>query len=158
MKKTENLKLIISIGFVIIIALLFSNCNRKETTTYSDCGCNSKTLFTIPNDNVQVPYEEQTKGLLFYKRPDIIDDFYNDEEYNNRFWIFQGTQGCYNCQRHYIICNDELLGNEFDFLKQSNDSIEIRFTGNIKSLCILRAIPADYNYGEIVLNSILKNN
>lgn len=157
-KNMKNLSNTAKIVFTIIcylsLSLFFNSC--KDDDTQPNCGCDSETLSTIPNDEVQVPIEEQKSGLLFFKHPEKIDGFYDDEQYNNRFWIVQGTDGCYNCQRHFIICNENLLGTEYDYLKQQNvnDSIKVKFTGKIKSLCILRAIPADYNYGEIVLTSL----
>jgi len=48
-----------------------------------------------------------------------------------------------------------LLGTEYDYLKNSNDSILIGFTGNIKRLCKDPIIlPDDYLYSEIKLTSI----
>ncbi|MEC3905969.1 hypothetical protein VOI54_02955 [Tamlana sp. 2201CG12-4] len=141
---------IICLGLTLII----SGCNDDETPP--DCGCNSETIYNIPNDDVQVPVEEQKTGLLFFKHPENIDGFYDDELYNNRFWIFQGTEGCHNCQRNFIICDENLIGAEYDYLKQQNinDSLQVKFTGNAKRLCLIKVIPADYDYKEIVLTSI----
>jgi hypothetical protein len=133
--------------------LTFSSCNKDDTQP--NCGCESETLDTVPSENFpEVPIEEQKSGILFYKTSEKVDGFYDDDQYNNRFWIFQGTEGCYNCKRNFIICNENLLGTEYDYLKNNNDSIEIKFTGDLKSLCVLRPILADYNYAEIVLTLI----
>lgn len=156
MKSLTNKKnsLIKTITYLFLFTILiFSSCSKDDSPP--NCGCESATLDTVPSENFpEVPVEEQKTGLLFYKTPNNIDGFYDDEQYNNRFWIFQGTEGCYNCRRHFIICNENLLGTDYDYLKNNNDSIEIKFTGNLKSLCILKPIPADYNYSEIKLNSI----
>ena len=137
--------------------LTFSSCNKDDTQP--NCGCESETLDTVPSENFpEVPIEEQKRGLLFYKKPENIDTFYDyyvDGYYDNRFWIFQGTEGCYNCKRNFIVCNEILLGPEYDYLKNSNDSILISFTGNRKRLCKGPIIlPADYLYSEIKLTSI----
>jgi len=133
--------------------LIFSSCNKDDTQP--NCGCQSETLSTIPNEDIQeVPIEEQKTGLLFFKRLENIDGFYDDEQYNNRFWVFQGTDGCYNCKRNFIVCNEILLGPEYDYLKNSNDSIKVKFTGNLKSLCIIKHVLGDYFYAEISLTSI----
>ena len=133
--------------------LTFSSCNKDDTQP--NCGCESETFDTVPSENFpEVPIEEQKSGILFYKTSEKVDGFYDDDQYNNRFWIFQGTEGCYNCKRNFIICNENLLGTEYDYLKNNNDSIEIKFTGDLKSLCVLRPILADYNYAEIVLTLI----
>jgi hypothetical protein len=156
MKNSENkknsLKKTISYLFFLTI-LIFSSCNKDDTKP--NCGCDSDTLDTVPSENFpEVPIEEQKSGILFYKTSEKVDGFYDDDQYNNRFWIFQGTEGCYNCKRNFIICNENLLGTEYDYLKNNNDSIEIKFTGDLKSLCVLRPILADYNYAEIVLTLI----
>jgi hypothetical protein len=156
MKNSENkknsLKKTISYLFFLTI-LIFSSCNKDDTKP--NCGCDSDTLGSVPSENFpEVPIEEQKSGILFYKTSEKVDGFYDDEQYNNRFWIFQGTEGCYNCKRNFIICNENLLGTEYDYLKNNNDSIEIKFTGDLKSLCVLRPILADYNYAEIVLTLI----
>lgn len=150
--KKNSFKKIMSYVFFFTI-LIFSSCNKDQAQP--NCGCESVTLSTIPNEDIQeVPIEEQKIGLLFFKRPENLDGFYDEEEYNNRFWVFQGTEGCYNCKRNFIVCNEDLLGTEYDYIKNSNDSIEVKFTGNLKSPCGLKILPADYFYAEISLTSI----
>lgn len=144
----------------IFLALLTTfSCHDKDDDTPPNCGCTSKTIDTVPSDYFpEVPIEEQTSGLLFYKTSENKDTFYDffvNGYYDDRFWIFQGIEGCGNCRRHYIICNEELLGSEYDFLKMISDSIKVSFTGNTKRLCEGPIIlPADYLYSEITLNSI----
>ncbi len=142
----------------LFLIVLFIGCDNDDEDS-ADCGCKSETLDTVPSENFpEVPFEEQKSGLIFYKRSENIDYIFDDEHnglYNNRFWIFQGTDGCHNCRRHFIICNENILGTEYDYLKNSNDSIPISFTGELKYLCIDPFIaPADYFYSEIKLNSI----
>ncbi len=145
-----NKSIIYLLTFTILI---FSNCKNDDT---QNCGCDSETLFNIPNEELQIPIQEQKSGLLFYKHPENIDGFYDDDKYNNRFWIFRKTSECNICETHFIICNEELLGTEYDYLKQQNvsDSIPIQFSGNVKQLCHLRATPVAYSYAEIVLTEI----
>lgn len=147
--KTLELKMICFLGVVF----LFSSCSDDDKT--SECGCNSETKSNIPNDETQAPIEDQIKGLLYYKTPENTDQFLNDPKFNNQFWIFQGIDGCVNCQRHFIICNEDFLGNEFDFLKNNNDSIPVRFTGELKYLCTEPFIaPADYFYSGIKVSQL----
>lgn len=136
------------------ITLLFNSCRDDDTPT--NCGCESVTLSTIPNEDLQIPIEEQKSGLLFFKHPETIDGFYDEDEYNNRFWIFQNSP-CNSCRRHLIVCNQELLGSPFDFLKQNGvyDSIPILFSGETKQTCKkFIALPTNYSYNEIILSSI----
>ena len=147
------------ISITIFLALLATlSCHDKDDDTPPNCGCTSKTIDTVPSDYFpEAPIEEQTSGLLFYKKEENID-FFDDKHnglYNDTFWIFKETEGCYNCRRIHIICNEELLGSEYEFLKSNNDSIPIIFRGNLKFLCVeLFVAPADYFYLEIKLTSI----
>jgi len=70
--------------------------------------------------------------VIFFKDDDIPDIFLTDETFNNRFWIFQGTEGYWNWQRKFIICNEDILNNQFDFLKQvgNSDSGAVSFEGD----------------------------
>lgn len=146
--------------YSLVILLMLSCCNNLDDKLDS-CGCESETIDTVPSTNFpEVTIEEQTSGFLFFKKPENVDIIFDDlhnGRYNNRFWIFQGVEGCYNCQRKFVVCNESFLGVEYNFLKISNDSIPITFTGNLKFLCVEPFItPADYFYSEIKLKSIEK--
>ena len=142
--------------FVLPVLMAFNACDDNDTSP--DCGCESETIDTVPSDYFpEVPIEEQTSGLLFYKRVENTDFFddKHDGRYNNTYWIFKGIEGCGNCRRIHIICNEELLGKDYDFLKTNNDSIPIIFRGDLKFLCVDPFVaPADYDYSEIKLISI----
>lgn len=129
-----------------------SSC--KADSPPPDCGCGSETRDTVPSDRLpHVPIEEQTSGLIFYKRAKNIDFFDNihNGRYNDTYWIFKGIG------TNYIICNEELLGSEYDFLKTNDDSIPIIFRGDLKFLCVDPfVVPTKYNYSEIKLTSIEK--
>jgi hypothetical protein len=144
--------------FILIFTMLFFITDCKNDDATSDCGCNSETLTTIPNDEIQIPKEEQKKGLLFYKHSEDSDRFFDDDEYKRRFWIFQKTSECNICKTYFIICNEELLKIEYDYLKEQNvhDSIPIQFSGNVKQLCYIKATPVTHRYGEIVLTEITR--
>ena len=140
----------------LVVAIIFFSSCKEDDNTIADCGCNSETLLTIPDEDLQIPIEDQKSGLLFYKHPENIDGFYDDDEYNNRFWVFQNSP-CNSCRSHLIICNEEILGTEYDYLKQNGiyDSVPIQFSGNAKQTCKgLLALPANYSYNEFILISI----
>jgi len=148
-------KIMSNLIFFAILTLI-SCKNDDNNDTPQNCGCDSETLSIIPNEELQTPIEEQKNGLLFFKHPEIIDGFYDDNEYNNRFWIFQKSP-CNSCRSHFIICNQEVLGSAFDFLKQNGvyDSIPILFSGDTKQTCKkFIALPTNYSYNEIILSSI----
>ena len=142
--------------FVLPVLMALNACDDNDTPP--NCGCESETIDTVPSDYFpEVPIEEQTSGLLFYKRVENTDFFddKHDGRYNNTYWIFKGIEGCGNCRRIHIICNEELLGKDYDFLKTNNDSIPIIFRGDLKFLCVDPFVaPADYDYSEIKLISI----
>jgi hypothetical protein len=146
---------------VILIAFIGCLCQCTDDTPPT-CGCESETLYPIPHQEFEdvygIPLEEQMQGKLFYKHPEVIDGFYDYEEYNNMFWILQDQRGCGNCRRVFMVCNEELVGQEFQYLKQQGvyDSIPVQFSGDVKLTCIVRYLPADMVYGRIELNT-LKN-
>ena len=142
--------------FYFSIAVFYVSCSDDEAPT--ECGCESETVSIVPNEDVNVTIKEQTTGFLYYRRPDMMDRFFDDPNYSNKFWIFQGTPGCYNCQRHLVICNENMLPGELNNLRNTTDSIPIVFTGELKYLCTEPFIaPADYFYAEIKLNTIESN-
>ena len=156
--KNKTLQLVI-LCFGIIIFLIGCNSTDDEK---ANCGCESETIDTVPSDNFpEVPVEEQKSGLIFYKRAENVDNIFDDKhdgKFNNCFWIIRGIEGCYNCKHHFIICNKDLIGSEFDFLKTTNDSIPVSFSGDLKLLCVEPFVaPADYSYAEIKLTTIEQN-
>ena len=154
-RKSYLLKILTVYAFSIGLICCGNDDDGKDAN--QDCGCASETLFTVPDEDSQIPIEEQTSGLLFYKGLNNSDQFFNDEKYKNRFWIFRKTVGCNICETYFIICDENLLGSSYDYLKEQNvtDSIPIRFTGERKRLCNgPGALPVAYSYSELVLNSI----
>ncbi len=148
---TNRTKVALTMLCYLGLTLFMNSCNDADTPT--NCGCESETLSTIPNGDRYGPsIEEQKSGLLFFKRPENIDmyDRYFKGYYDNRFWISGGKVGI------AIICNENTLGTEYDYLKNSNDSIPICFTGNTKRLCKgpLIVLNVYLPYSEIKLTSI----
>lgn len=138
---------------ILLMTLLLTTagCTKQETATKQQrCGCESKTLSEIPNYESQ---ENTFEGSLFYKRKENVDNIFDDEhdgKYDNNFWIVRNTH-------HYIICNKEILGSDFDFLKNVSDSISVDFSGQLKPLCIEPfSAPTEYGYWEIKINLIEK--
>lgn len=159
MNKKKNLSNRFQITFRLIcfsgIILFLNSCNN-DNSTIPDCGCESETILTVPSEEIAIPSEEQIRGFLFFKHPDDSDRFYDEDEYKNRFWIFRETMGCSMCETYFIVCNEDAIGAEYDYLKQQDvqDSVEVEFSGNIKQICNIKATPVIYAHGEIVLNSI----
>lgn len=159
----KSLKKLFPLFIILAYTTLNIACNNDDDNEGPswDCGCDSETYDTVPSEHFpNVPIDVQKSGLLFYKTSEKIDYTFDDRVaiegyYDNRFWITQGTEGCSNCQRNFFVCNEDLLGEEFDYLKNVNDSIPIIFSGNLKFLCEGPLIlPADYLYTNIVLDSI----
>lgn len=126
------------IGF----SLLFNDCKDDETPP--DCGCESETRTTIPESvNLigQIGYKTQIDPLDVYK--------------NNTFWIGFTEKNCSNCIHHMIVCNEDILGNEFDDIIISGEAVEVKFSGNLKKMCELpNAWLADETFEHITLTSI----
>ncbi|MBC3847381.1 hypothetical protein H8K90_13370 [Winogradskyella echinorum] len=155
MKSLKKLFLLFIILAYTTLNIACNNDDDNEGPSW-DCGCDSETYDTVPSEHFpNVPIDVQKSGLLFYKTSEIEDEYVNEDQFNNRFWIFQGTEGCNNCQRKFIICDTDLIGVEFDYLKNVTDSVPISFSGDLKLPCIEPfPAPADYSYAEIALNSI----
>jgi len=149
-------KLIKVLTFIFYFGIIiFCVSCKDDDDVLPECGCESPTFSSIPNEKLGVPIEEQTTGYLYFKRPEIMDRYLNDPQFNNQFWIFQGTRGCYNCQRHLIICNENVLTDELNNLRNNTDSIRVVFSGDLKRSCTEPFIaPADYFYATIKLNTI----
>ena len=153
---------------ILFIFLAFSCKEDAETPLEPPtCSCGGPTWMSIPNEDIkEVPTEEQKSGVIFFKDDEIVERYVPDDRWEQKFWIFQGTEGCYNCQRKFIVCNEGFLNTEFDFLKEKNnsDSIPVIFTGNLMTPCDpdynsddpVFVAPADFFYAEIVLTSIEK--
>ncbi|WP_051315837.1 hypothetical protein [Algoriphagus vanfongensis] len=151
----ELLKFVIIIGFMI----LSGACSDDSIP---DCGCESEGVYSIPNQEFEDVYgitiKEQMTGELFYKHPELVDEFFDYDEYNNRFWIVQLTPNCGNCRRVFIVCNESEIGEEYERLKKKGvyDSVRVQFSGEVKRPCRIGHLPADMAYGRIQLN-YLKN-
>ena len=144
-----------ALSFVCYFSVVVFSVGCSDDEVTPECGCDSETISNVPNEDLGVPIKEQTTGLLYYKGPEMMDRYLNDPQYSNSFWIFQGTPGCYNCQRHLVICNENLLPDELNNLKNTTDSIPVVFNGELKRLCTEPFIaPGDYFYTEIKLNTI----
>lgn len=149
---------------LLLLSLIFTtvfSCGNDDDgkDINQDCGCNSATISTVPDETIPIPEENQIKGLLYFKHDFISDQFYNYEIYDNRFWILQFVEGCLSCETHLIVCDEEILGDNYQYLKQSNvqDSILVEFKGNVKRTCEGPIVlPANFYYGEITLDFIKK--
>ncbi len=151
----------IYIFYISFIMIFFTISCKNDDDIGRKCSCEAETTYTIPNKEFEevygIPPEEQMSGFLFYKHPEVVDGFADHvEEFKNKFWIFQGTKGCWNCRRNFIVCNEDLIGEQYDYLKQQGvyDSIPIQFSGDVKidDECVEPFIaPADINYATIKL-------
>lgn len=129
---------------VYFLFLLFtSSCNSDDTSP--DCGCASETRTTITESANLI-------GEMFYNRPEDNSDNY----YINQFWIRYTETNCVNCVHSMVVCKEELLGNEFEDLKQLplGETIQVEFSGHLKNICDRPFSPGDYTYERIILTSI----
>ncbi|MBC6427422.1 MAG: hypothetical protein GDA51_13375 [Ekhidna sp.] len=110
----------------------------------SDCGCESVTRSTISES-------ENLVGRLYYKtQTSPIDNFYN-----NHFWInYSHSVGV--LVLNVIVCNEDFLSDDLKDLKNlaPGESIEVKFSGDLKETCFKKISPAIYSYNRIVLTSI----
>lgn len=138
-----KLKVLFKLICCFVVTLIINSCYNSDTTP--DCGCESETLRTIPKSANLI-------GRIVYKTQ--IDP--NDNYYNDYFWITYIEQNCFNCIHHMIICNEEILGSNFNDLFDLGEVefIEVKFSGHLKEICIKKIDIADVTYERIVLTSI----
>lgn len=142
MRKLSNrLKVAFTVICCIGFSILFNGCKDE---TPPDCGCESETRTTIPESVSligQIGYKAQIDPLDVYK--------------NNTFWIGFTEKNCSNCIHHMIVCNEDILGNEFDDIIISGEAVDVKFSGNLKKICELpNAWLADETFELITLTSI----
>ena len=150
---------------LFILTLLTSLLGCKDSPP-PDCGCGSETINTVPSENLpDIPTEVQMSGILFHNQalpnfkfgritPNNEGDF---EKYKNRFWLYQEDEE-HEILRYFALCPNHSLPDEFQEVKNSADSIRIRFTGKIKNLCdpviALGVVPKNYLITEMEITSI----
>ena len=123
----------------IIIFILISACEDEDDTP-KDCGCTSETNYTIPESDSWI-------GEMYYSPQ-------TSTYYNNLYWIVFKEEESSNSAIHMIVCNEYFLNNEFEDIKNSGETVEVKFSGNLKSVCDKTTGPADNSYNRIVLTSI----
>lgn len=143
MKNPSNKTLVVfNIICCLAVTLFFNSCNKDDTPP--DCGCNSETSHTITESDNLI-------GEMYYKtQSDNPLDIY----YNNLFKIIYTEENCSNCIHSMIVCNEDFMNNEFDYIKSSGEIVEVKFSGHLKSVCDRRNNPADYTFNRIILTSI----
>ena len=62
----------------------------------------------------------------------------------------------FNCVHHMIICNEEILGNQFEDVVNlpPGEFVEVKFSGDLKEICQKKFDLADITYERITLTSI----
>lgn len=126
---------------LFILTLLTSLLGCKDSPP-PDCGCESKAHTTIPESANSV-------GKMFYNRPQNLSENY----YNNTFWIVYPPDAS-SVHSKMIVCNEDILGNEFVDIMESGESVEVKFSGHRKEVCEKAFAPSIYTYERITLTSI----
>ncbi|MGB8705514.1 MAG: hypothetical protein WCD31_10835 [Gillisia sp.] len=158
MKQKKEFLNRIKLSFKIIcysgIVIFFGSCNNDDVSTTPDCGCESETLVTNPET-------ANLSGKLFYKNDSSGNNFNN-----KKYWIVYIEDNCANCIHSLIVCNENILDsipniptftNINDIIGSANElnkAIDIKFSGELKTICNPIFAPADYTYNNITLISI----
>lgn len=132
MKKLFNL-------LMISLALVLNSCDKDDDSP-KDCGCNSETNYAITESDSLI-------GEMYYKSQ-------SGTYYNNLYWIVFSEDDCSNCASHMIVCNEDFLNNEFEDIKNSGEIVQVKFSGNLKSVCDKRNNPAGISTNRIILTTI----
>ncbi|KAB2866223.1 MAG: hypothetical protein F9K37_14470 [Bacteroidales bacterium] len=128
---------------LILVSLVFTfSCIENESG--KDCGCYSETTRTIPESANLI-------GKISYKIKTNDNGYYS-----NRYWIVYIDPNCSNCVHSMIVCNEDILDEEFEVLKNGETYFEVSFAGKLKNVCNRIYSPADYTYEHITLTKIEK--
>ena len=131
--------------FLFFAILFLTNCKNSndDDSQTEKCGCNSEVKRIIPESANLI-------GEVRFKTQ--LDP--NDNYYNNKFWITYAETNCGNCIHHMIVCNENFLPQEVLNLKNSGETLSIKFSGELKEICEKIFAPADYTYENITLTTI----
>ncbi|GGH40640.1 hypothetical protein IA57_02310 [Mangrovimonas yunxiaonensis] len=139
----------------LIISLLslffvFVSCNNDDDTPPT-CGCDSKTI-----NDVSVAEVDNLVATIGYRHN---EEFYSayDVEYNNHFMIVVRTSEPSNLIWIIVVCNEDFLNNEFDYLKEETyegERPQIAFSGKLKKICYIPPSNASYSFDLVKLTSI----
>lgn len=140
---TNRTKVALTVLCYLGLTVFINSCKDKDDDTPPNCGCESETRTTIPESANLI-------GTIGYKTQIHPLDNY----YNNTFWIGYTEQNCSNCMHKMIVCNEDILGNEFDDIIESGESVEVKFSGHLKIICEKKFDLADITYERITLTSI----
>jgi len=128
--------------FYLSFALFLTFISCKEGTL-PDCGCNSETITTIPENPITI-------GQISFKKQIDVNDIY----YTEKYWIGFVEPNCSNCIHHMIVCNENFIPNEIKTLINSNRILNIKFSGYLKDICEKKFDLADVTYQRITLTKI----
>lgn len=133
--------------FLSLICIGFLSCkdNRDDPEPEPNCGCNSEIEATIPKSANLI-------GSIRYK----IQLAPNDNYYNNKFWITYTEPNCINCVHSMIVCNENILPQEILNIKNTGETLSVKFAGDLKTICEKIFAPGDYTYQNITLTNIEK--
>lgn len=145
MKKTKQnkMKFIKNTFYLTLFTLVLILTNSCKDDTLPDCGCNSETITTIPENS-------NTIGQISFKEQLNVNDTY----YTDKYWIGFVEPNCSNCIHHMIVCNDNFIPNEIKNLINSNGIVNIKFSGYLKDICKKQFDVADVTYQRITLTKI----
>jgi len=140
--------------FGIISLFVFSCEEEPELISYEvdyandTCGCDSIILFTITET-------EPLGGSIGIKIPVIPKDTY----YNYKYWIGHNYNvDCIDCIHRYIVCNYEFIPEELRKEMSKGESINVVFSGIVKSPCESQFDIPERATFRIILTKIEKSN
>jgi len=135
----KQIKISGKIAISILLFLVTISCSRDE----KNCGCESETSQTILE-------ADKVQGKIAFKYQ--IDP--NDNYYNDKFWISFTPNNCSSCDIRAIVCNEDILEENFIELKETKGILNIQFSGNLKEICTRNNDISEVSYKRIILNSI----
>lgn len=122
--------------------LIWSSCKKNSAP---NCGCDAATRTTIQESANFI-------GTIYFSGPQT--PIANAAFFQNKYFIVFSERDCVNCVHTMIVCNEAILPQKVLELKLSNQSLQVKFAGNLKPFCTKIVAPGDYTYEDIVLTKI----
>ncbi|MBN8837069.1 MAG: hypothetical protein J0I09_07410 [Sphingobacteriia bacterium] len=127
----------------IISPITFLSSSSCKKSTQPDCGCDAPIKTTISDTSNLI-------GTIEYNK------YYNsNDNFKNKFTIVYVERNCSNCIHTMVICNQDILPQRVLDLKQTNQSLQVKFAGDLKQFCEKIIAPGDYTYEYIILTKII---
>jgi hypothetical protein len=135
-------RIFFSITILFSLTILMSSSCKKNNQP--NCGCDAPIKTTITESQNLV-------GTIYFSTQQTV---LNSAYFHNKYYIVYTEQNCSNCVHTMGVCNEAILPQRVLDLKNTNQSLQVKFAGHLKTFCEKIIAPGDYTYENILLTKI----